>query len=112
MANEMADFLATLRRGIRRDGISSSSDRSPKSVCRSSKKPQVPQGEIMERIVEPERVIMFRHVGGPQHECRSTALPRADDSAIGPYKAGCGFNHSVTLGTLKFLAFEQVFRTL
>jgi glutamate dehydrogenase (NADP+) len=66
----------------------------------------------MERMVEPERVIMFR-------------VPWTDDrgeiqinrgfriqmsSAIGPYKGGLRFHPSVNLGILKFLAFEQVFK--
>jgi glutamate dehydrogenase/leucine dehydrogenase len=67
---------------------------------------------ILERIVEPERVIMFR-------------VPWVDDkgviqvnrgfrvemnSAIGPYKGGLRFHPTVNLGLLKFLAFEQVFK--
>ncbi|GIK59942.1 MAG: NADP-specific glutamate dehydrogenase [Ignavibacteriota bacterium] len=68
--------------------------------------------KILERMVEPERVIMFR-------------VPWMDDqgviqvnrgfriemnSAIGPYKGGLRFHPSVNLGILKFLAFEQVFK--
>ena len=67
---------------------------------------------ILERIIEPERVILFR-------------VPWVDDqgrvqvnrgyriemnSAIGPYKGGLRFHPSVNLGILKFLAFEQVFK--
>jgi glutamate dehydrogenase (NADP+) len=70
------------------------------------------QAKIPERLVEPERVIMFR-------------IPWADDqgnvqvnrgfriemnSALGPYKGGLRFHPSVNLGILKFLAFEQVFK--
>ncbi len=70
------------------------------------------QAKIPQRLVEPERVIMFR-------------VPWADDqgnvqvnrgfriemnSAIGPYKGGLRFHPSVNLGILKFLAFEQVFK--
>ena len=70
------------------------------------------QAKIPERLVEPERVIMFR-------------VPWADDqgnvqvnrgfriemnSALGPYKGGLRFHPSVNLGILKFLAFEQVFK--
>ena len=69
-------------------------------------------GRILERITEPERVLMFR-------------VPWMDDkgavqvnrgfriefnSAIGPYKGGLRFHPSVYLGILKFLAFEQVFK--
>jgi len=70
------------------------------------------QAKILERLVEPERIIMFR-------------VPWADDqgnvqvnrgfrvemsSALGPYKGGLRFHPSVNLGILKFLAFEQVFK--
>ena len=74
--------------------------------------PEYRTAKILERIIEPERVIMFR-------------VPWADDrgevqinrgfriemnSAIGPYKGGLRFHPSVNLGILKFLAFEQVFK--
>jgi glutamate dehydrogenase (NADP+) len=74
--------------------------------------PQYEKARILERITEPERVIMFR-------------VPWIDDkgdiqvnrgfriqfnSAIGPYKGGLRFHPTVYLGILKFLAFEQVFK--
>lgn len=74
--------------------------------------PKYKKGKILERMVEPERVIMFR-------------VPWLDDkgeiqinrgfriqmnSAIGPYKGGLRFHPTVNLGILKFLAFEQVFK--
>ena len=74
--------------------------------------PEYRAAKILERIIEPERVILFR-------------VPWADDqgnvqinrgfriemnSAIGPYKGGLRFHPSVNLGILKFLAFEQVFK--
>jgi glutamate dehydrogenase/leucine dehydrogenase len=74
--------------------------------------PRYQAGRILERIVEPERVVMFR-------------VPWVDDrgdiqvnrgfrvemsSALGPYKGGLRFHPSVNLGILKFLAFEQVFK--
>ena len=70
------------------------------------------QAKILERVTEPERVLMFR-------------VPWVDDkgqvqvnrgyrvqfnSAIGPYKGGLRFHSSVTLGVLKFLGFEQTFK--
>ncbi len=76
------------------------------------KHPEFRKAKIIERIVEPERVIMFR-------------VPWVDDkgefqvnrgfriemnSAIGPYKGGLRFHPTVYLGILKFLAFEQVFK--
>jgi glutamate dehydrogenase (NADP+) len=74
--------------------------------------PEYRKEKILERIIEPERVIMFR-------------VPWVDDrgeiqvhrgyrvemnSAIGPYKGGLRFHPTVYLGLLKFLAFEQVFK--
>ena len=74
--------------------------------------PAFRQARILERIVEPERVIMFR-------------VPWVDDkgqvqvnrgfrvqlnSALGPYKGGLRFHSTVTLGVLKFLGFEQTFK--
>jgi glutamate dehydrogenase (NADP+) len=76
------------------------------------KHPEYRKAKVLERILEPERVIMFR-------------IPWVDDqgdvqvnrgfriemnSAIGPYKGGLRFHPSVNLGILKFLAFEQVFK--
>ena len=74
--------------------------------------PEYVESRLLERLVEPERVIMFR-------------IPWQDDqgrvqvnrgfriqfsSAIGPYKGGLRFHPTVYLGILKFLAFEQVFK--
>jgi len=74
--------------------------------------PEYRAAKVLERIIEPERVILFR-------------VPWVDDrgvvqinrgfriemnSAIGPYKGGLRFHPSVNLGILKFLAFEQVFK--
>jgi glutamate dehydrogenase (NADP+) len=76
------------------------------------KNPQFAQKKILERLVEPERQIMFR-------------VPWVDDkgevqinrgfrvqfsSAIGPYKGGIRFHPSVYLGIIKFLGFEQIFK--
>jgi len=68
--------------------------------------------KILERIVEPERVIMFRvpwfDDQGNVQVNRGFRIEM--NSAIGPYKGGLRFHASVTLGILKFLAFEQVFK--
>ncbi|MDH5174172.1 MAG: NADP-specific glutamate dehydrogenase [Elusimicrobiota bacterium] len=76
------------------------------------KNPKYQKAKILERMVEPERVIIFR-------------VPWVDDkgeiqvnrgfriqmnSALGPYKGGLRFHPTVNLGILKFLAFEQVFK--
>src|ERR1700719_4276778 len=68
--------------------------------------------KILERIIEPERVIMFRvpwrDDGGDFHVNRGFRIQM--NSAIGPYKGGLRFHPTVNLSILKFLAFEQVFK--
>ena len=68
--------------------------------------------KILERIVEPERVIMFRVPWiDDKGEVQINRGFRIEmNSAIGPYKGGLRFHPSVNLGILKFLAFEQVFK--
>ena len=70
------------------------------------------QAKILERLVEPERVIMFRVPWmDDQGEAQVNRGFRIEmNSAIGPYKGGLRFHPSVNLGILKFLAFEQVFK--
>ncbi|MCA2005205.1 MAG: NADP-specific glutamate dehydrogenase [Ignavibacterium sp.] len=74
--------------------------------------PEYRAWKIVERMVEPERVIMFRvpwmDDQGQIHINRGYRIEM--NSAIGPYKGGLRFHPSVTLGILKFLAFEQVFK--
>jgi glutamate dehydrogenase (NADP+) len=67
---------------------------------------------LLERIVEPERVLMFRVPWfDDQGEVQVNRGFRIEmNSAIGPYKGGLRFHPSVNLGILKFLAFEQVFK--
>jgi glutamate dehydrogenase (NADP+) len=76
------------------------------------KRPEYRSGKILERIIEPERVILFRVPWvDDQGEVQVNRGFRVEmNSAIGPYKGGLRFHPSVTLGTLKFLAFEQVFK--
>lgn len=68
--------------------------------------------KILERMVEPERIIIFRvpwvDDRGEIHINRGYRVQM--NSAIGPYKGGLRFHPSVNLGVLKFLAFEQVFK--
>ena len=70
------------------------------------------QQGILERITEPERVIMFRvpwmDDDGQVHVNRGFRVEM--NSALGPYKGGLRFHASVNLGIIKFLAFEQVFK--
>ena len=74
--------------------------------------PKYQQAKILERIVEPERVIMFRvpwvDDNGQIQVNRGFRIQM--NSAIGPYKGGLRFHPSVNLGILKFLAFEQTFK--
>jgi len=70
------------------------------------------QAKILQRLVEPERIIMFRvpwaDDQGNVHVNRGFRIEMS--SALGPYKGGLRFHPSVNLGILKFLAFEQVFK--
>jgi glutamate dehydrogenase (NADP+) len=74
--------------------------------------PEYRSSKILERIIEPERVILFRVPWvDDQGEIQINRGYRIQmNSAIGPYKGGLRFHPSVTLGILKFLAFEQVFK--
>ena len=74
--------------------------------------PHLLDNKIMERIVEPERVIIFRvpwmDDEGEIHINRGFRVQM--NSAIGPYKGGIRFHASVNLSIMKFLAFEQTFK--
>jgi glutamate dehydrogenase (NADP+) len=74
--------------------------------------PAYRQMKILERMVEPERVIMFRVPWvDDRGEVQVNRGYRIEmNSSIGPYKGGLRFHPSVTLGVLKFLAFEQTFK--
>ncbi|HJO94683.1 MAG TPA: NADP-specific glutamate dehydrogenase [Victivallales bacterium] len=76
------------------------------------KNPQYRHANILERIIEPERIIMFRV---PWMDDRGKIKVNRGfriemNSAIGPYKGGLRFHPSVNLSILKFLAFEQVYK--
>ncbi|MGW8316494.1 MAG: NADP-specific glutamate dehydrogenase [Bacteroidales bacterium] len=74
--------------------------------------PRYKHARILERIAEPERVILFRvpwiNDKGEVEINRGFRIEM--NSAIGPYKGGLRFHPTVNLGILKFLAFEQVFK--
>ena len=76
------------------------------------KHPEFVQAKIYERIVEPDRVVMFRvpWLGddGEVHVNRGFRVQF--NNAIGPYKGGLRFHPSVNLGIIKFLGFEQIFK--
>src|SRR5438105_13944721 len=72
--------------------------------------PEYRHAKILQRIIEPERVIMFRvpwrDDQGNLHVNRAFRIKM--NSAIGPYKGGLRFHPTVNLSILKFLSFEQV----
>ena len=74
--------------------------------------PHYMHANILDRLIEPERVLMFRvpwkDDKGITHVNRGFRVEF--NSAIGPYKGGLRFHPSVNLGILKFLGFEQVFK--
>ncbi len=74
--------------------------------------PKYKHAKILDRVVEPERVIMFRVPWlDDKGEIQLNRGFRIEmNSAIGPYKGGLRFHPTVNLGILKFLAFEQVFK--
>ncbi len=76
------------------------------------KHPEFVKAKLYERIVEPDRVIMFRvpwvNDSGEVQVNRGFRIEF--NSAIGPYKGGLRFHPSVNLGILKFLGFEQIFK--
>ena len=74
--------------------------------------PQLMKMKVLERIVEPERVIMFRvpWVNDAGEVMINKGYRVQMNSAIGPYKGGIRFHSSVNLSILKFLAFEQTFK--
>ena len=74
--------------------------------------PEYRKSKILERIIEPERVLMFRvpWVDDQGNVQVNRGYRIEMNSAIGPYKGGLRFHASVNLGILKFLAFEQVFK--
>jgi glutamate dehydrogenase (NADP+) len=76
------------------------------------RRPDYRDARIFERMVEPERVLMFRVPWVDDgHEIHINRGFRVEmSSAIGPYKGGLRFHPTVNLGLLKFLAFEQVFK--
>jgi len=114
MSQSITQFLDRLKQ---RDPNQPEFHQAVEEVLRSlwpflEKNPHYAEGGILERIVEPERVIMFR-------------VPWSDDkgrvqvnrgfriqmsSTLGPYKGGLRFHPSVNLSVLKFLAFEQVLK--
>jgi glutamate dehydrogenase/leucine dehydrogenase len=114
MSTELSNFLTALKK---RYPTETEFHQAVTEVSKSvwpfvEKNPKYQKAKILERMAEPERVIMFRVTWTDRNgEVQINRGYRVQmNSAIGPYKGGLRFHSSVTLGTLKFLAFEQVFK--
>jgi len=114
MPNQLSDFLAALKN---RYPSETEFHQAVTEVSKSvwpfvEKNPKYQKAKILERLAEPERIIMFRVTWTDRHgEVQVNRGYRVQmNSAIGPYKGGLRFHPSVTLGTLKFLALEQVLK--
>jgi glutamate dehydrogenase (NADP+) len=114
MSQSVDQFLAALKQ---RDPDQPEFHQAVEEVVRSlwpflQANPRYLQAGILERMVEPERAILFRvpwvDDAGQVRVNRGYRVQMS--SAIGPYKGGLRFHPSVNLGVLKFLAFEQVFK--
>ena len=77
-----------------------------------SEHPEIEQYNLLERICEPERQLLFRVVWeNDEGEVQVTRGFRTNfNSSLGPYKGGLRFHPTVNMGVIKFLAFEQVFK--
>lgn len=114
MSASLSTFLQQLRQ---RDPEQTPFHQAAEEVLQSlwpyiERNPKYQQPGLIERLVEPERVIMFRvaWVDDAGHIQVNRGYRVQMNSAIGPYKGGIRFHPSVTLGVLKFLAFEQTFK--
>lgn len=112
--NSLENFLSYIRT---RDPLQPEFHQAVEEVMQSlwafvEKNPKYKRQGLLQRIVEPERVILFRvpwvDDSGEVHVNRGYRVQM--NSAIGPYKGGLRFHPSVNLSILKFLAFEQVFK--
>ncbi len=76
------------------------------------RRPELRKAKVLERMIEPERAILFRvpWVDDSGEVQVNRGIRVGMNSAIGPYKGGLRFHPTVSLGLLKFLAFEQVFK--
>ncbi len=114
MANSVAEFMEAIKA---KNPAEPEFHQAVEEVVESlwpvlEKRPEYRKAKVLERICEPERVIMFRVPWvDDQGDVQVNRGFRIEmNSAIGPYKGGLRFHPSVNLGILKFLAFEQVFK--
>ncbi|MBM3317709.1 MAG: NADP-specific glutamate dehydrogenase [Candidatus Eisenbacteria bacterium] len=114
MAKSVADFMEQI---VARNAGEKEFHQAVHEVVESlwpvlDQRPEYRKAKVLERICEPERVILFRvpwvDDAGEVQVNRGFRIEM--NSAIGPYKGGLRFHPSVNLGILKFLAFEQVFK--
>ena len=110
----MSDIMATI---LARDPGQREFHQAVEEVLQSVKpvldrNPEYRKQAVLERITEPERVLLFRVAWmDDQDQVQVNRGFRVEmNSAIGPYKGGLRFHPSVNLGIIKFLAFEQVFK--
>lgn len=114
----MSDYLTTLMEDVKaKNPAEPEFHQAVQEVAESlqlvlDRRPEYRSARIIERLIEPERVILFRVTWvDDQGVVQVNRGFRVEmNSAIGPYKGGLRFHPSVTLGMLKFLAFEQVFK--
>jgi glutamate dehydrogenase (NADP+) len=114
----MADYVQSLMAGVKaKNPAEPEFHQAVQEVVESlalvmDRHPEYRAAKILERIIEPERLFMFRvpwqDDQGNYQVNRGFRIEM--NSAIGPYKGGLRFHPSVNLGILKFLAFEQVFK--
>jgi len=114
MSSDLTAFLAAIKR---RYPSETEFHQAVAEVAKSvwphiEKNPKYKKAKILERLVEPERAILFRVTWMDRHGAVQVnrGYRVQMNSAIGPYKGGLRFHPTVTLDTLKFLAFEQVFK--
>ena len=114
MSQQLSEFLTNIRE---RNPAETEFHQAVTEVAKSvwpyiEKNEKYRKARILERMVEPERVILFRVTwpdrNGAVQINRGYRIQM--NSAIGPYKGGLRFHPTVRLGILKFLAFEQVFK--
>ena len=114
MKQYVADTLALIKKrdSQEKEFLNTATEVLEKIVPVLEEHPEYKDAKILERMVEPERVISFRvpwqDDKGVTHINRGYRVQMS--SAIGPYKGGLRFHPTVTLDILKFLAFEQVYK--